>query len=136
MATSELATTEALVATGATVEDVERLAEDECRYDLLDGELIRMAPAGGEHGALAIRLGSHLHNFVEQRRLGQVFGAETGFILARNPDVLLGPDAAFVRADRLPPRDQRRSYFRLAPDLAVEIISPSDRWRYVTDKVD
>src|SRR5438874_5926949 len=66
---------------------------------------------------------------------GWVFGAETGFRLARDPDVVLGPDVAFVRADRLPPPDQRERFLELAPDLAVEIVSPTDRPGDVRAKV-
>lgn len=127
----------AVVATGVAVEDVPRLtAGDEARYDLLDGALIRMSPAGFLHGALVARLSSRLEAFVADHRLGQVVGAETGFILGRAPDVLLAPDAAFVRADRLPPPSEWAGFLELAPDLAAEVVSPSDRWRLVADRVD
>lgn len=124
-----------VVATGASVADVERLPDDGYRYDLIGGQLIRMSPAGALHGEIASRVGRHLGHVAEVARLGVVFGAETGFIL-RDPDVLLAPDAAFVRAERLPPRAEWRGYLRLAPDLVVEVVSPSDRWRDVMDKVD
>jgi Uma2 family endonuclease len=83
-----------------------------------------------------LRIGRKIDEFVEQNGLGATFGAETGFILARDPDVLLGPDAAFVLAERLPPLSDQSGYLALAPDLAVEIVSPSDRWTMVTRKVD
>jgi Uma2 family endonuclease len=101
--------------------------EDCYRYDLIDGEVIRMAAAGFEHGMLAAEVGRLLGNWVKPRGLGIVVGAETGFILARNPDVVLGPDAAFVRAGRLPPRGTWERFLPVAPDLAVEVISPSER---------
>jgi len=92
-------------------------------------------PANFEHGWLAAQIAWSLLNFIKPRRLGLVVGAETGFKLAVNPDHVLGPDVAFVRADRLPPQRERRRFLPLAPDLAVEIISPSDSARLVTDKV-
>ena len=87
------------VAKPITIADVERL-NDGRRYDLIRGELVSMAPAHFRHGHIALRIGAKLLVFVMAHGLGQVCGAETGFILARNPDVLLAPDAAFVRAER------------------------------------
>ena len=126
----EMATTRPI-----TAEELARLPDDGYRYDLIEGVLIRMSPANFEHGQLAAEFARLLGNFVRPRRLGIVVGAETGFFLARNPDVVLGPDAAFVRADRLPPREQRRQFLPLAPDLAVEIVSPSESARSVATKV-
>jgi len=68
--------------------------------------------------------------------LGVVVGAETGFRLGRNPDTVLGPDAAVVRPERLPSPDVQSGYLELASDLVVEIVSLSDRWTTVSDKVD
>jgi len=128
---------DAAVATGVTAEDVAALADDGYRYDLIGGQLIRVSPAGFRHGRLAAELARRLGNFlVEHPSLGVVVGAETGFVLARDPDSVLGPDAAFVRRDRLPAEAERDGYLELAPDLAVEVVSPHDRWSYVTDKVE
>ena len=118
-----------------TAEELACLEDDGYRYDLIDGELIRMAPAGRPHGRIAMTFGAHLWNFVHPRGLGEVYGAETGFILARNPDVVLGPDVAFLRADRVPPPDEE-GYLALAPDLAVEVISPSERAGQLARKVE
>jgi len=118
-----------------TVEDLWALGDDGHRYDLIRGDLHRMALAGGEHGQIGVMISSALLTHVRPRRLGAVFGADTGFILARSPDTLLAPDVAFVHADRLPPRDQRIGYLELAPDLAVEVISPSERPADVAQKV-
>jgi len=118
-----------------TAEELAEMPDDGYRYDLIAGELIKQMPANFEHGWLAAQIAWILLNFVKPRRLGLVLGAETGFKLAVNPDHVLGPDVAFVRADRVPAQRERRRFLQLAPDLAVEVISPSDSARLVTDKV-
>lgn len=118
-----------------TVEDLADLGDEPGRYDLIRGELIRMSPAGAKHGILAMRIGHKVADFVEDHLPGEVFAAETGFILARDPDVLLAPDVAFVRADRMPPEEEQDGFLSLAPDFVVEVVSPSDRQNDVSDKV-
>jgi Uma2 family endonuclease len=128
---------DAVVATQVTTEDLSSLEGDGYRYDLLAGDLIRVSPAGFRHGRLAAELARRLGNFLaEHPALGVVVGAETGFRLGRNPDTVLGPDAAVVRRDQLPPSRAQLGFLELAPDLVVEIVSPTDRWTTVSDKVD
>ena len=110
-----------------TAEDVARLPDDGYRYDLIRGRVIRMAPAGGEHGGVAYEFGRLIGNHVVPRKLGKLFAAETGFLLAREPDTVLAPDVALVRAERLPRRDELIGFPPVAPDLVVEVVSPSDR---------
>lgn len=94
-----------------------------------------MSPAGSEHGAIAAEMAAVLRDFVKPRRLGVVLGAETGFRIAADPDTVLAPDAAFIVADRVGER-LPRGYFPGAPDLAVEVVSPSDRASEVIAKVE
>jgi Uma2 family endonuclease len=110
-------------------------ANSECRYDLIRGELIEMSPGGGRHGRIAIRIGRFLDEFVDRHGLGACFSAETGFVLAEHPDTVLAPDAAFVRSEHIPPEHEQDRYWRVVPDLAVEVVSPSDRVGEVSDKV-
>lgn len=105
------------------------------RLELVKGELFEMAPAGGRHGSVAMRLGILLGAYVMEHRLGETFAAETGFILRRNPDTVRAPDAAFVAADRLPEGELPSGFLEMAPDLAVEVVSPSDSRRDVAEKV-
>jgi Uma2 family endonuclease len=84
------------------------------------------------NGSLGGRLFLRLGVFIEQRVLGQIYLAETGFLVQRDPDVVLGPDIAFVRAERVPRR--ALGYVPLAPDLAVEIRSPSESRERVVRK--
>jgi len=93
-----------------------------------------MTPAGFDHGRIVARIGARLTNFVEQHGLGVVTGAETGFQLARDPDTVRAPDVAFVRAERVPP-GATPGFFQGAPDLAVEVVSPSDRAGELLQKI-
>jgi len=104
------------------------------RCELVHGELIRMSPSGFEHGRIAVNIGWALKEFVKTHPFGVVTGAETGFHIARDPDTVRAPDAAFTRADRLP-TTRVRGFFPEAPDLAVEVLSPGDRASEVLAKV-
>lgn len=93
--------------------------------ELVQGELVMMSPAGFEHGVITQRIAAFLHAYVSARRLGVVTAAETGFVLARSPDTVRAPDVGFVAESRLP-RGSAKGFFEGAPDLAVEVLSPSD----------
>ena len=92
-----------------------------------------MIPAGGDHGEVTAELARIIGNHVHDHSLGRVYGAETGFLLARNPDTVRAPDCAFVRARHAPVSS--RGFVPQAPDLAVEVLSPDDRPGYVREKV-
>jgi Uma2 family endonuclease len=100
--------------------------------ELVRGELVMMTPAGSEHGALVVDLTLALGMYVKPAGLGMVFSADTGFQIERNPDTVRSPDVAFVRADRVGVIP--KGFFPGAPDLAVEVVSPTDRAREVTAK--
>jgi Uma2 family endonuclease len=123
----------ATVKSPATIEDLERLVDSECRYDLIRGELIEMAPAGGAHGEIAAGIIGRLGNHVTANQLGRVYTSETGFVLARQPDVVLASDAAFISSDRVPER--QCGFYEIAPDLTIEIMPLDDSFRYLRGKV-
>ena len=104
------------------------------RCELIYGEVVRMSPAGAEHGIVALRFGRYLGEFVDDNGLGVVFAAETGFKIESDPDLVRAPDASFVRKDRVQPR-LPKGYFPGVPDLAVEVVSPDDSRREVAEKV-
>ncbi len=117
-----------------TIDDLSQI-DDLNRYDLIRGELVCLAPAESRHGEVSAVLVGSLWKHVSERSLGKVYSSETGFILDQNPDTLLAPDAAFVLSNRLPPKEERESFLPIAPDLVVEVVSPSDRLTSLTDKV-
>lgn len=106
--------------------DLARLPATVGRRALVRGELVEMAPPGAEHGEIAVRLASRLAALVEREGLG-VVRVESGYVLARDPDTVRGPDVSFVRHERLPSVAARRGFHEGPPDLAVEIVSPGDR---------
>jgi Uma2 family endonuclease len=126
--------TAANVANVANAADLLRLPRGTWRYELVRGELRRMSPAGHAHGRVAARLTASLGSFVDSHDLGAVYAAETGFLLARSPDTVRAPDVAFVRADRLAAAPAE-GFFPGPPDLAVEVVSPSDSYSAVEEKV-
>lgn len=112
-----------------SAEDLLRAPDYKFGYELVEGRLVRMPPSAGGHGKASLKLGALLLAFVEAHELGHVLGAETGFIISRadEPDTLLAPDIAFVRADRAPAEDSAEwnTFWRVVPDLVVEVVSPS-----------
>jgi len=104
------------------------------RCELVRGEKIMMSPAGSEHGRIVWNITLVLGNFVKSNRLGIMWGAETGFIIHRNPDTVRAPDVAFICADRLPEK-LPQGFFDGPPDLAVEVLSPNDRESEVQAKI-
>lgn len=96
-------------------------------YELDAGELSFTTPTHTPHGSVVMAATVAIGSYVNAHRLGAAFGEQTGFILERNPDTVRAPDVAFVREDRLPPDGLEPSYFEGGPDLAVEVISESNR---------
>ena len=112
-----------------------RLSAQGKRTELVRGDLVIMAPAGGRHGQVAHKFGLFIGNHVLDRDLGRVFAAETGFLLRRSPDTVRAPDVAFVAAERLGTDETPAGFLELAPDLAVEVVSPGDSTGGVREKI-
>jgi Uma2 family endonuclease len=110
-----------------TADDLLRLSDAGFRFELVKGELVRMAPTGGSHGLRTGRLHGVLSAYVGTHGLGEVAAAETGFDLTQPGDpaqTVLAPDIAFVRSENVPLLDVE-GYPRVVPDLVVETASPS-----------
>lgn len=118
-----------------TADELLRLPRGTWRYELVDGALRRMTPAGHVHGRVAAEVGASLTIFVRDRNLGETYAAETGFLLRRSPDTVRAPDAAFVSHEHLSSMTLLpEGYFPGPPDFAVEVLSPSDTDREVEAK--
>ncbi|HKA55800.1 MAG TPA: Uma2 family endonuclease [Candidatus Binatia bacterium] len=118
-----------------TAEELFSLPDDGWRYQLVRGELRRMPPTGMQHGQIAGLLTQQLTTYVRTHDLGVVFTAEAGYRLAQHPDTVRAPDVSFVARERIPAEGVPTGYWPGAPDLAVEIVSPSDRFDDVVEKV-
>src|SRR5262245_35219615 len=119
-----------------TADDLIRMPDDGFhRYELVAGRLVTMTPAGFVHGHLGVRVLAAVLEFVEARGLGVVAGADTGFVLEHDPDTVRAPDVSFVSQSRIPESGLPEGFWRGAPDLAVEVKSPSDRRRALMDKM-
>jgi len=118
-----------------TADDLWHLPDDGLRRELVKGVVCTIPPAGFEHGVVTINLSTPLDQHVRPNRLGVVVGAETGFLIATNPDTVRAPDIGFVRQARIQATGIPRQYWPGAPDLAIEIVSPNDRVFEVDDKV-
>lgn len=114
-----------------TAEQLLEVSDDESRHELVEGELRTMVPTGGWHGDVSLQIGFLLRGHVSEHRLGKTYGAETGFVLARNPDTVRAPDVAFVANERVV---DTPGFLPGPPDLAVEVTSPSDRFSEVQEK--
>lgn len=120
------------VAAPVTAAELEQM---DGRWQLVEGGLLKMAPSGFTHGVSTGRIAFRISAHVFAAGLGEVLGAETGFLVGKEPDTVLAPDVAFVRQDRAPSDPGAQAFSDLAPDLVVEVISPSDRAGAVAEKV-
>jgi Uma2 family endonuclease len=117
-----------------TAEQLARMPDTGDRYELVKGELRMMSPSGRRHGRVAMKLGVLLGRHVLDRGLGEVYAAETGFLLSRDPDTVRAPDVAFIAESRLQGMDEEIGYLPLAPDLVGEVVSPTDSFSQVQEK--
>ncbi len=117
-----------------TADELLAMPEYDKGYELVAGVIIEMAPGGGEHMVVSSWLSHLLTAHVEAHDLGLVTASEGGYLLATDPDTVRASDIGFITRGRLPsPIPQ--GYFELAPDLAVEVVSPHDRASDIHDKV-
>lgn len=117
-----------------TAEDLWQLPDNGMCRELIDGELHETMPPGGVHGAIAVVLATLLRLWVKQHGAGYV-GVEARYVLHRVPDRVRGPDVSFVRGDRIPQSGIPEGFWELAPDLAVEVVSPTETADEVRSKV-
>ena len=120
-----------------TAEDLWRMPVVEVRRELVNGEVVEMPLVGPRHGELTLRVGSFLADHLNKHGGGKVAVGDVGFVLnlSYDPERVRGADVAFISTDRLPGGELPEKFFRGAPDLAVEVLSPSDTFARVQQKV-
>ena len=120
-----------------TAKELWELGEGDVRRELVNGEIVEMTPAGGVHGQVTSRIDRLLAAHVERRGGGEVLVGDVGFVLnlPNDPERVRAPDVAFVSAHRLPGGRPPQGFLQGGPDLAVEVLSPSDNPVDVQQKV-
>lgn len=103
-------------------------------FELERGEVVEVSLPGERHGFVCLNVGAILQNFAFQRRKGYACSNDTGLVLERDPDTVRGPDLVFYdqvkRYDGLNP-----GYSKQPPTLAIEVLSPNDKWGKVTRRL-
>jgi Uma2 family endonuclease len=110
-----------------TADELQAMPDDGKQRELVRGKLVVVSPSSARPSAIAINLAIHLGAFVKQHRLGRCLGADGGYRLASQPDTVRAPNVSFIRSEQLPGGRLPDTFFPGAPDLAVEVLSPSDR---------
>jgi Uma2 family endonuclease len=101
-------------------------------YEIVDGQPEEKEMAGARHSGVGVRLITKLNLFVESNQLGGVYGPDATFLIRGNDRL---PDVSFVSIARMPPEGEPEGKWEIAPDLAVEIVSPNDIQEKVSDKI-
>jgi len=120
-----------------TAEDLWRLGEGDIRRELVNGEVVEMAPVGGIHGRITGRIFRRLMEHVERHGGGEVLVGDVGFVLnlPNDPERVRAPDVAFVSSHKLPGGQIPERFLAGAPDLAAEVLSPTDNPLEIQQKV-
>ena len=123
-----------------TADDLLNLSEsasDGRTYELVEGKLYEMPPPSPRHGEATSNIDFLLQTHVRQYRLGRVLAGDPGFVLGRNPDTVRGSDVAYLSYQRFPANEELPiRYGDFVPDLAVEVVSPSDTRPYLLQKME
>jgi Uma2 family endonuclease len=119
-----------------TAEEFLTLTDDGPPRELVRGRIVTMNVPNFEHGILCGRCSYLLQRYLEQHNIGQVTTNDAGVITERNPDSVRGPDVAFFSYQRVPrERGRLKGYPPEPPEIAFEVLSPSDEWKDVLTKV-
>jgi len=117
-----------------TAEELFLMPDDDRPVELVDGELVWTTPTGYKHGHLVGLVYGALQDHVRSIGAGEVLAGEPGFVLRRSPDTVRAPDVAYIDASMIPGPDDELRFIEGAPDLAVEILSPTQSRASVDDK--
>jgi len=116
-------------------EFAEKYANSEVRAELIRGEVHEMSPTKTPHGKYTMRVSIPIGQYVQEHGLGEVFAAETGFLIRHSDgnESVRAPDMAFIRVERLP-EEEPQEYWDIMPDLVIEVLSSGDRTKDVYEK--
>ena len=98
---------------------------DSC--ELVAGRVVRMTPTNPSHGRIEVNVAAALKQFVRTRNLGVVMAGEVGVFTSRSPDTVRAPDVLYLSHERNARRSRPQGFLDVAPELVVEILSPTDR---------
>ncbi len=116
-----------------TVDDLINMSVEGKRYELIEGELVEHMPPGDEHGTIASLIAKFIWDFVLLNGIDGRAGVESSHVLALNPDTVRAPDAYYDSIAHTGPLTE--SVIRAAPELAVEVVSPSEAADDVEGKI-
>jgi len=116
-----------------TAQDLWNLGDQGDNLELIRGELVKVSPPSATHAATMTNVALLIGNFVKAHRLGRLYTGDAGVVLEHDPDTVLGPDLAFLTADRVP--EVQSVYIHLPPDLTIEIVSPGNAAREIERKI-
>jgi len=118
-----------------TAEELYRMGSD-APYELWEGVLKEVSPSSFKSDVIVLRIGSAILRHVDEQQLGYVTASSAGYMLSQHPETVVAPDVGFVRGDRFPDGVPDRGFSPVPPDLAVEVISPTDRKADIAQKQD
>jgi Uma2 family endonuclease len=116
-----------------TAKDLQEMGDEGEFCELVDGKLVKISPSFLPEARVVRTIQRLLDNFVYPRRLGEIFGPDLGYALT--PQRVRAPDVSFVSADKLAAYGNPQEFATLAPDLAVEVISPEVKYGYLQRKI-
>lgn len=117
-----------------TAEEFQAQPDDGRRTELVRGRVVEMPPTNFLHGVVCYNAALILGSFVKARDLGWVTCNDSGVITRRDPDSVRAPDVAYFSYQRIPKDSPPKGYPAVAPELVIEVKSPSDRWKEISAK--
>jgi Uma2 family endonuclease len=117
-----------------SAEEYWALPDDGRRTELVRGKVLTIPSPGFQHGELCLRIGFVIMQFLAAKPFGRIVSNDAGVITERDPDTVRGPALSFYSFDRLPSHQSPQGYPDVAPDLSLEVKSPSDRWNKLVSK--
>jgi len=118
-----------------TAEEYERMGAGDRPTELVRGRIVELNQPNPRHGKTMIRVSRIIDTFLDEHDIGHGVAGDAGFLVSRNPDPVRGPDVCYFSYERLPRDAPLDLYPEVAPEIAFEIRSPSDRWKMILEKV-